>query len=162
MKWLFGERFCLETKLKPEFVMGLLRDHVGRTHRRPGDGSFDQVPIFDRLVDKEEGYFVLWPSGWLVRNSFRPVWNCKLEKGETGARLRVSARSPGAMAFYILQLGFFGWWGYSVAQGRAPWGQFIGVLGFLAFFLLLSILGFWLPEREAKKSLQRILGGILL
>ncbi len=160
MRWLFGERFCLETKLKPEFVMGLLRDHVGKVHWRPGDGDVGDTPLFDKLVMKEEGRFVLWPSKQLFnRNSFRPVWNCELEGDGSGSRLRVRAGSPGALLFYVPLLGFLGHWACSALRGKVPWGWFPGILGFSAFFLLLSLLGFWLPEREARAGLQRVLGG---
>lgn len=163
VKWLFGERFCLETKLKPDFVMGILRDHVGKVHRRPGDGVVDECPLFDKLIMKEEGRFVLWPSTKLFnRNSFRPVWRCELEGDGGGSRLRVRAGSPGALLFFVILFGFLGRWGGSALQGRAPWGWFPGVLGFSALFLLLSLLGFWLPERDAKAALQRILGGTFI
>lgn len=162
MKWPMGERFCLETRLEPELVMGILRDYTGTIHRRPGDVGFDEAPLFDKLTMRGEGRFILWPGRGFGRNGFRPVWKCELVKGEAGARLRVCAGSPGTIIFYILLFGFLGQWGYSVAQGRVPWGWFARGLGFLALFLPLSILCFWLPEWEAKRGLQRILGGIFL
>lgn len=163
MKWLFGERFCLETKLKPEFVMGVLRDHVGKVHRRPGDGVVGEWPLFDKLVTKEEGRFVLWPSKQLFnRNSFRPLWSCKLEGDQGGSRLWVRSGSPGAVLFYVMLFGFLGYWGYSALRERVHWGWFPGALGFSTFFLLLSLLGFWLPERDARRALQRILGGAFI
>lgn len=162
MKWLYWEYFCLETKLKPEFVMGILRDHVGRTHRQPGDAIIGPEPLFDKLTVKEEGRFVLRPSSQLRRNSFRPIWRCELEGDETGARLKVRAGSPGALLFDVLWFGLLASWSDSALRGKTPWGWFSGALGFFIFFLLLSLLGFWLPERKAKTDLQRILGGAFM
>lgn len=160
VKWLFGERFCLETKLKPEFVMGILRDYVGKTHWQRGDVIIGPEPLFDKLTVKEEGRFVLCPSGQLDRNSFRPIWKCKLEGDKGGSKLDVRARSPGTFLFCIIWFGFVGRWGYSVLQGTASLDWFACFLGISVLFLLTgSILGFWLPEHWAKTGLQGILGG---
>ncbi|MCI9262994.1 MAG: hypothetical protein HFF06_00300 [Oscillospiraceae bacterium] len=162
MRWLFGERFCLETKLKPEFVMGLLRENVDRTRWQPGDAIIGPKPLFDKLTVKEEGRFVLWPSSELRRNSFRPIWKCELEGEEGGSRLWVRAGNRGAFQFYILLFGFFGYWGYCALRGSVVWDWVARAFGLSAVFLLLSLLCFWLPERKAKTVLQRILGGTLI
>ena len=160
MKWLFGERFCLHTNLKPDFVMGILRENVGRTRWQEGDAIIGPEPLFDKLTVKGAGRFILRPSNQLLnRTSIRPFWRCELEADGTGSRLRVHAGSPGMLLFYAIWFGILGRWGYSAQRGKEPGGWFAGVVGFSVFFLLLDILCFWLPERKARTGLQGVLGG---
>ena len=165
MKGLFGERFCLQTNLKPEFVIGILRDHVGKLHRQRGDGGFDLAPLFDRITVKEEGSFVLWPTSQFSRNSFRPIWKCELEGGETGSRLKVKAKAPGfVLVDWLIWISGIMRISYPVLrlEGTKNIFSVIGIWGLICLFPLLSLLGFWLPEREARIGLQRILGGTFI
>ena len=159
MKWLFGERFCLETDMKPEFVMGILREHVNQIRFQRGDLIIGPVPLFDKLTVKEEGRFSLLPSIELSRNSFRPIWNCVLEENGTRARLKVRAQSPGSFLFLLVVLGFWGNCGYHALLGRVSQSYLVNMFVISALVAVFAFLGFWCPEQRAKEGLLKYLGG---